>query len=150
MGEKTNTVEHHHIHNVIQPVIEKETHDRHRIHTTVPIHRQSLSTLIYHFLQELYIYIYTKLTPLSFFLSSSWTFKDVTHEAPIVHQSIQHQPLNMKDFLQRGGSFSKADTHLNISQKVLRERSCEREVNGDGFKILENKGVRVSFFFFFR
>jgi len=106
LGEKTNTVEHHHIHNVIQPVIEKETHDRHRIHTTVPIHH-------------------------------------VTHEAPIVHQSIQHQPLNMKDFLQRGGSFSKADTHLNISQKVLRERSCEREVNGDGFKILENKGVRV-------
>ncbi|KAA1095561.1 hypothetical protein PGT21_000480 [Puccinia graminis f. sp. tritici] len=39
-GEKVQVREHHHVHHVVQPVIEKETHERHRIHTTIPIHRK--------------------------------------------------------------------------------------------------------------
>lgn len=48
LGEKVEVKEHHHVHNVIQPVIQKETHDRHRIHTTVPIHRKLIPILPKH------------------------------------------------------------------------------------------------------
>jgi len=37
-GETVNETVHHHVHNVIQPIIEKETIAPTRIHTTVPLH----------------------------------------------------------------------------------------------------------------
>ncbi|KNZ56176.1 hypothetical protein VP01_2478g1 [Puccinia sorghi] len=84
-GEKVQVKEHHHVHHVVQPVIEKETHERHRIHTTIPIHH-------------------------------------ITHEAPIIQQSINHEPLHMDDFLKRGGSLSSGLTHSEIGQTLLTER----------------------------
>ncbi|POW15611.1 hypothetical protein PSTT_01934 [Puccinia striiformis] len=84
-GEKVHVREHVHLHHVVQPVIEKETHERHRIHTTIPIHH-------------------------------------VTHEAPIIQQSINHEPLQMDEFLKRGGSVSSGLTHSEIGQTILTER----------------------------
>ncbi|MBW0538663.1 hypothetical protein O181_078378 [Austropuccinia psidii MF-1] len=48
LGEKVNVKEHHHVHNIVQPVVEKETHERHRIHTTVPIHQVTNEAPIIH------------------------------------------------------------------------------------------------------
>ncbi|KAH9809655.1 hypothetical protein DFH28DRAFT_933569 [Melampsora americana] len=82
LGETVQVREHHHVHNVIQPVIEKETHDRHRIHTTLPVHQ-------------------------------------ITHEAPIIHNSINHEPLKMEDFLKNGGSLTSTTTHSDIGKELL-------------------------------
>ncbi|OAV96016.1 hypothetical protein PTTG_02309 [Puccinia triticina 1-1 BBBD Race 1] len=84
-GETVQVREHHHVHHVVQPVIQKETHERHRIHTTIPIHH-------------------------------------VTHEAPIIQPSINHEPLQMDEFLKRGGSVSSGLTHTEIGQTLLTER----------------------------
>ncbi|WFD31385.1 hypothetical protein MSPP1_002420 [Malassezia sp. CBS 17886] len=35
-GETVREVVHHHIHNVVQPIIERDTHEYHRIRTTIP------------------------------------------------------------------------------------------------------------------
>lgn len=35
-GEAVREIVHHHIHNIVQPIIEKETHEYHRIRTTIP------------------------------------------------------------------------------------------------------------------
>ncbi|PLW18753.1 hypothetical protein PCANC_10917 [Puccinia coronata f. sp. avenae] len=91
-GEKVQVKEHHHLHHVVQPVIEKETHERHRIHTTIPIHH-------------------------------------VTHEAPIIQQSINHEPLQMDEFLKRGGSLSSGLTHSEIGQTLLTERRASIVAN---------------------
>lgn len=37
-GEKVKEHIHHHIHNVVQPIIEKDTHEYHRIQTVIPTH----------------------------------------------------------------------------------------------------------------
>ncbi|KAJ1018985.1 hypothetical protein NDA16_004788 [Ustilago loliicola] len=37
-GERVKEQIHHHIHNVVQPIIEKDTHEYHRIQTTIPTH----------------------------------------------------------------------------------------------------------------
>ncbi|GAK64844.1 uncharacterized protein PAN0_006c3059 [Moesziomyces antarcticus] len=37
-GEVVKEHIHHHIHNVVQPIIEKDTHEYHRIQTTIPTH----------------------------------------------------------------------------------------------------------------
>ena len=35
-GEAVREIVHHHIHNVVQPVIQRDTHEYHRIRTTIP------------------------------------------------------------------------------------------------------------------
>lgn len=72
----------YHIHNVIQPILEREIHDRHRIHTTIPVHR-------------------------------------ITHDAPIIHKSIQHEPLELSEFLERGGTLTSSTTHTEIGKQLL-------------------------------
>ena len=37
-GELVNESIHHHVHNVVQPIIEKDSHEYHRIQTTIPTH----------------------------------------------------------------------------------------------------------------
>ncbi|SOV02013.1 uncharacterized protein UDID_04897 [Ustilago sp. UG-2017a] len=37
-GERVKEHIHHHIHNVVQPIIEKDTHEYHRVQTTIPTH----------------------------------------------------------------------------------------------------------------
>ncbi|BGP07970.1 hypothetical protein JCM10049v2_003815 [Rhodotorula toruloides] len=39
-GEQVHENTHHHVHHVVQPEIERDTHEHHRIHTTVPIHER--------------------------------------------------------------------------------------------------------------
>ncbi|SCZ98548.1 BZ3500_MvSof-1268-A1-R1_Chr3-1g05456 [Microbotryum saponariae] len=47
-GEKVNEETHHHVHHVIQPVIERDTHEHHVIHTKVPIHHETHEAPIVH------------------------------------------------------------------------------------------------------
>ena len=47
-GEKVRENVHHHIHNVVQPIIEKDTHEYHRIQTTIPTHVVSHEAPIVH------------------------------------------------------------------------------------------------------
>ncbi|PFH49285.1 hypothetical protein AMATHDRAFT_48838 [Amanita thiersii Skay4041] len=92
-GVTINEHTHHHIHHIIQPVIEKETVDKHRIHTTIPIH-------------------------------------EVTHEAPIVHQSQSHAPIAIEHFLSKGGTLDGAVPHDQIGSKVLHAGDNTRDVEG--------------------
>ncbi|RDB18316.1 hypothetical protein Hypma_000534 [Hypsizygus marmoreus] len=100
-GEDLNESQQHHVHHVVQPVIEKETHDQHRIHTTIPIHQ-------------------------------------VTHEAPVVHQSQTHNPVSMEHFSQKGGALSGGLSHDQIGEKVLHGGECTRQVDGEGETLARN------------
>ncbi|KAH9476668.1 hypothetical protein JR316_0010582 [Psilocybe cubensis] len=55
---------------------------------------------------------------------------EVTHEAPVVHQSQTHAPVPMEHFLQRGGTLHGAISQEEISRKVLHTGQCTREVEG--------------------
>ncbi|PPQ82785.1 hypothetical protein CVT25_009280 [Psilocybe cyanescens] len=55
---------------------------------------------------------------------------EVTHEAPVVHQSQTHAPVPMEHFLQRGGTLHGATSHEEISRRVLHSGECTREVDG--------------------
>lgn len=92
-GTIVNENVHHHVHHVIQPVIEKETFDKHRIHTTIPIH-------------------------------------EVTHEAPIVHQSQSHAPISVDQFLENGGLLSGGLQPGDAADKLLQQGKCTRQVDG--------------------
>ncbi|GAA5899253.1 hypothetical protein JCM6882_009296 [Rhodosporidiobolus microsporus] len=63
-----------------------------------------------------------------------------THEAPIVHQSQQHEPLSLKDFTAGGGDLSSKLKHgaelLNVSGQ-----DCERSVDGPGETLASNLGL---------
>jgi hypothetical protein len=122
-GEKVQVKEHHHLHHVVQPVIEKETHERHRIHTTIPIHRKPP------------IYVANRDqcnrhdVKCFLILYALLSLPDVTHEAPIIQQSINHEPLQMDEFLKRGGSLSSGLTHSEIGQTLLTERRASIVAN---------------------
>jgi len=56
--------------------------------------------------------------------------KEVTNEAPVVHQSQTHAPVPIEHFLQRGGTLEGAVSQDDISRRVLHTGECYREVNG--------------------
>ncbi|GAA5943275.1 uncharacterized protein JCM15063_000749 [Sporobolomyces koalae] len=101
-GEKVHTNTSHHVHHLVQPVIERDTHEHHRTHTVVPIHQE-------------------------------------THEAPIVHQSVAHEPMNIKDFVSGGG-----DLKSNVKHDVSllnRGEDCERTVDGPAEQLKSTLGL---------
>lgn len=60
------------------------------------------------------------------------------HEAPIVHDSQQHAPISMQDFMQTYGGdsvTSGAVPHDQIGSKVMHPPDCERTVDGPGEKL---------------
>ncbi|KAG6860872.1 hypothetical protein C0995_006552 [Termitomyces sp. Mi166 len=115
-GESVNEREIHHVHHVVQPIINKESSsfhllpspdfdcrhpaaiDQHRIHTIIPIHQ-------------------------------------ITHEAPIVHKSQTHAPVTMEHFVQKGGQITGGLMYDQIGSVILRSGECSREVDGEGEKI---------------
>ena len=108
----------------MQPVIERDVHEKHVQHTTIPVHQ-------------------------------------VTHEAPILHESQVHSPMAMKEyvapphlpfsdreeckidedpfvllsFVKGGGDLSSNLTHDKAG--VLATGECDREVRGPGEKLAE-------------
>jgi hypothetical protein len=114
---------HHHIHHVIQPVIEKESKlcfslslpcsktlrrcdlviEKERIRTIVPIH-------------------------------------EVVHEAPVIHQDQPHPPMAYHVFTSQFGSLDGV-SHAEILKKVLGNGKCVREgtVPDFGAQNLDNK-----------
>ncbi|KAF5329510.1 hypothetical protein D9619_009320 [Psilocybe cf. subviscida] len=56
--------------------------------------------------------------------------REITHEAPVVHQSQTHAPVPLEHFLQRGGTLSGAIGQDEITKKMLRSGQCLREVDG--------------------
>lgn len=121
---------HHHIHHVVQPVIEKESWygqytsklftkcfttaiDKHRIHTTIPIH-------------------------------------EVTHEAPLIHQSQSHDPVPIEHFLKHGGTLEGSVQPKDASAMLLHQGQYVREVDGAAERLekelhLDNSNVRGYF-----
>ncbi|GAA6011939.1 hypothetical protein JCM10207_003435 [Rhodosporidiobolus poonsookiae] len=47
-GENVHTNTHHHVSHVVQPVIERDTHEHHRTHTAVPVHHEVHEAPIVH------------------------------------------------------------------------------------------------------
>ncbi|KAG6829734.1 hypothetical protein H0H87_010406, partial [Tephrocybe sp. NHM501043] len=47
-GEAINEREHHHVHHIVQPIIEKETIEQHRIHTVIPVHQVTHEAPVVH------------------------------------------------------------------------------------------------------
>ncbi|GAA5960001.1 hypothetical protein JCM3765_006131 [Sporobolomyces pararoseus] len=101
-GEKVTTNTSHHVHHLVQPVIERDTHEHHRTHTVVPI-------------------------------------KQETHEAPIVHQSVAHEPMHLKDFVAGGGDLKSNVKHDH--SLLSRGEDCERTVDGPAEKLKETLGL---------
>ncbi|KAF9484759.1 hypothetical protein BDN70DRAFT_849033 [Pholiota conissans] len=60
---------------------------------------------------------------------------EITHEAPVVHQSQTHAPVPLEHFLSRGGSLSGAVSQEEIGSKVLNTGQCAREVEGVAEKL---------------
>jgi hypothetical protein len=56
--------------------------------------------------------------------------REVSHEAPIVHQSQTHDAVPIEHFLQRGGILENAITNDTIGDRVLHSGQCVREVDG--------------------
>ncbi|GJN89307.1 hypothetical protein Rhopal_002287-T1 [Rhodotorula paludigena] len=100
-GEKVHENTHHHVHHVVQPEIERDTHEHHRIKTTIPVHQE-------------------------------------THEAPIVHESVAHEPLNIKDFTANGGDLS---SKLKHDHNLLNRGECERTVDGPAESLTQSLGL---------
>ncbi|KAF5353508.1 hypothetical protein D9756_007975 [Leucocoprinus leucothites] len=84
---------HHHVHHIIQPIIEKETVDRQRIRTTIPIH-------------------------------------EISHDAPVIHQSQTHNAVPIEHFLKNGGILHNAVPSEDIGSRVLHTGQCTREIDG--------------------
>lgn len=115
-GETVREDVQHHVHHVVQPVIEREskhfqnvtatiTHkllaiDRHRIHTVIPTHH-------------------------------------VTHEAPIVHQSHHHEPMTMEQFTKLGHA-NEGLSHSDVTKTLLNQGECTREVDALGKNMSRN------------
>ncbi|KAF9039902.1 hypothetical protein BJ165DRAFT_1392774 [Panaeolus papilionaceus] len=55
---------------------------------------------------------------------------EVTHEAPVVHQSQAHAPIPMEHFLQKGGTLEGSISQDKIGGKVLHHGTCTRDVEG--------------------
>ncbi len=90
-GEQVKQMDIHHVHHVVQPVIERDTHEYHVHHTTILTHRK-------------------------------------VHEAPVVHESVSHESMHLKDFVSGGGDLESKLTHDQAG--VLNNGECERKVDG--------------------
>ncbi|GAA5879416.1 hypothetical protein JCM3774_005234 [Rhodotorula dairenensis] len=100
-GENVVEHDHHHVHHVVQPVIERDVHEHNRIKTTIPVHQE-------------------------------------THEAPIVHQSVQHEPLKLDQFVAGGGDLK---SNLKHDANLLDRGQCERTVDGPAESMTETLGL---------
>ncbi|WFD42497.1 hypothetical protein MPSI1_001142 [Malassezia psittaci] len=94
-GETVREIVHHHIHNIVQPIIEKDIYEYHRIRTTVPT-------------------------------------TQITHEAPIVHESTAHQPIRKEDFVKGGGVLT-SETRTVEDAGLLNLGNNQRSVEGETY-----------------
>lgn len=94
-GETVREIVHHHIHNIVQPIIEKDIYEYHRIRTTIPT-------------------------------------TQITHEAPIVHESTAHQPIRKEDFVKGGGVLT-SSTRSVEDAGLLNLGSNQRSVEGETY-----------------
>ncbi|KAJ3512697.1 hypothetical protein NLJ89_g3366 [Agrocybe chaxingu] len=60
---------------------------------------------------------------------------EITHEAPVVHQSQTHAPVPLEHFLQRGGILTGAVSQDDIRSKILHGGHCSRDVDGIAEKL---------------
>ncbi|GAA6063898.1 hypothetical protein JCM10212_002430 [Sporobolomyces blumeae] len=103
-GEKVHTYTSHHVHHLVQPVIERDVHEHHKTNTVVPIHQE-------------------------------------THEAPIVHQSVAHEPMHLKDFVSGGGDLKSNLKHDGNLLEKTTGSDCTREVSGPAEQLQSTLGL---------
>jgi len=124
-GEQVHTNTSHHVHHLVQPVIERDTHEHHKTHTgTYSSFTRSTSPRI------------------DQFLSSKFSVVPVhqeTHEAPIVHQSVAHEPMALKDFVSGGGDLKSTVKH--DASLLTRNEDCERTVDGPAETLKSTLGL---------
>lgn len=114
MRRVANVDSHPLISQVIQPVVEREVQDRHRIHTVIPTKRK----------------LWNRLDTSSISFAKPKSPTDTTHEAPIIHKSTKHEPVSMDQFLGQGGKLDSTTTHDRAG--LLHEGDCSRKVDGVG------------------
>ena len=64
------------------------------------------------------------------YLHTKIPIREVTQEAPIVHQSQTHAPIPLEQFVDRGGVLTGGVPQDQIAKKVLVGGECTREVEG--------------------
>ncbi|KAJ2921159.1 hypothetical protein H1R20_g15937, partial [Candolleomyces eurysporus] len=64
------------------------------------------------------------------FIHTKIPIHEITHEAPIVHQSQTHAPIPLEHFVERGGVLKGGISQADISAKVLHGGECTREIDG--------------------
>jgi len=56
--------------------------------------------------------------------------REVSQEAPIVHETQMHHPVAMEHFLKRGGTLKGGVPQTEIGRRVLHSGKCVREIGG--------------------
>jgi len=73
---------------------------------------------------------------------------EVSHDAPIIHQSQTHNAVPIEHFLQKGGILHNAISTNDIGSRVLHSGKCTREIDGTADELakelkLTNSHVRI-------
>lgn len=55
---------------------------------------------------------------------------EITHEAPVIHQSRIHDPIPIEHFMNHGGSLDNTVQPEDVSAGLLAKGQCTREVVG--------------------
>ncbi|KAL0948917.1 hypothetical protein HGRIS_009026 [Hohenbuehelia grisea] len=106
-GEVVNENVHHHVHHVVQPVIEKETIDRHRIHTVIPTHHVTHEAPIVH-----QSHVHKPITMDEF-------LKNGTLEGGIAHDQLADRVLNNGNCTREvDGMGEKLSKHLKLGSST--------------------------------
>ncbi|KAF9007148.1 hypothetical protein BDQ17DRAFT_1540177 [Cyathus striatus] len=67
--------------------------------------------------------------------------REITDEAPVVHQSQTHAPVPIEHFLNRGGALKGAVSQEQVTNKVLHGGHCTREVDGIADNLTRSLGL---------
>ena len=135
-GVTVHETVHHHVHHVIQPIIEKESSyfllvsplsNKASCLCFLAIDRQTIHTTI--------------------------PIHEVSHDAPIIHQSQTHNAVPIEHFLQKGGILHNAIPTNDIGSRVLHSGKCTREIDGTADELakelkLTDSHVRILLFLF--
>jgi len=122
-GEQVHTNTSHHVHHLVQPVIERDTHEHHKTHTGTYCSLRRAPCI------EIDVVVVSTVVPVH----------QETHEAPIVHQSVAHEPMALKDFVSGGGDLKSTVKH--DASLLNRGEDCERTVDGPAETLKSTLGL---------
>ena len=127
-GTTVNVTEHHHVHHIIQPVIEKES--KFYVFSSSLFCFKDLTTMIYDLVIE------------KERIHRTIPIHKVIHDAPVIHQMRSHTPIPMQHFLDQFGSLDGVSQD-EIIKEILDRGKRVREEGATDFSGDTNLGNKV-------